>query len=96
MFQLIALGVTFGSAFIGFFGSRRFVRDRLRFVDAVQNRGVPLLAALGAAIVAAPIVWLLPIVGGGTALLFGASVGLGVSAGVKDVRRADYRLGSGL
>ena len=95
MFQLIALGVTIGSALFGYFGSRRFVRDRLRFVDAIQGRGVPILAALAACALAAPVVWLLPMVGGGTALLFGASVGLGVNAGVKDVRSADHRLGSG-
>ena len=34
MFELIALGLTLGSVFAGYFGARRFVSQRLRFVDA--------------------------------------------------------------
>jgi hypothetical protein len=36
---------------------------------------------------ATPIVWLLPLVGGGTALLFGGGVAMGVSAGARDIRK---------
>ena len=39
---------------------------------------------------AAPLVWILPIVGSGTALLFGVGVGAGVAAGAKDIRRRLY------
>jgi len=37
-------------------------------------------------------VWLLPLVGTGTALLFGLGVGAGVSSGARDIRK---RIGSG-
>jgi hypothetical protein len=39
-------------------------------------------------VLASPIVALLPIVGGGTALAFGLSIGVGVVNGQRDVRRA--------
>ena len=42
--------------------------------------------ATNSALVAAPIVFVLPVVGAGTAILFGASVGAGVARGAKDVR----------
>jgi hypothetical protein len=32
-------------------------------------------------------VWLLPLVGGGTAILFGAGVALGVSSGAREIRK---------
>ncbi|MFL5582769.1 MAG: hypothetical protein ACJ8AO_20585 [Gemmatimonadaceae bacterium] len=87
MFGLIALGATVAVALIGYFQSRRFVRERLRFVDAVvQGRWAPFAAAAGAALIAWPVVALLPLVGTGTALLFGASVGIGVAHGSRDAR----------
>ena len=87
MFGLIALGATIAAVIIGYTQSRSFVRDRLRFVDAVtQSKFAPVLAAAGAAVLAAPIVYFLPLVGAGTALLFGASVGVGVAHGSKDAR----------
>jgi hypothetical protein len=58
----------------------------------VQNAGVPVLAGAAAWLVALPIVGLLPLVGGMTAILFGVGVGAGVAAGAKDIRR---RLPSG-
>ena len=48
----------------------------------------PIVAGLGAALIAAPIVWMLPLVGAGTAIAFGLSVALGVAAGNKEVRRS--------
>ena len=87
MLGLIALGATIAAVVFGYFTSRRFVRDRLRFVDAVvQGRWAPFAAGALAALVATPVVALLPIVGTGTALLFGASVGVGVAHGAKDAR----------
>ena len=96
MIELIAIALTLGSAIGGYLASRRFVSERLRYVDAIQRPGIPLIAALGAAVVAAPVVWLLPIFGAGTALLFGAAVGAGVSAGRREIRKTEYRLPSGL
>lgn len=86
MIELLILGAAVGGIGAGYVKARRFVRERLRFVDAVQRPVVPVLAGGMAALVAAPVVWLLPVVGAGTALLFGAGMGLAVSHGAKDVR----------
>lgn len=95
MFEMIgflaAAAITTGAGIVGYVQSRMFVRSRLRFVDAVQSGKAPVLAGLGAAVVAAPLA-VLPFVGIGTAIVFGASVGAGVAAGARDIRR---RIGSG-
>lgn len=83
---LISLAAAVAATIAGYRQSRRFVRGRLRFVDAVQKPTAPLIAGAAAAAVALPIVALLPVVGPGTALLFGAAVGTGVSHGARDVR----------
>ena len=87
MFEIIGLLVAGGAAMGGFMKSKQFVRDRLRFVDRVYKRSAPWVAGIGAGLVAAPLVAILPIVGGGTALLFGIGVGLGVRSGVRDLKR---------
>jgi hypothetical protein len=87
MLGMIGLAATLAAVIIGYMNSRRFVRSRLRFVDAVQRRRTPWLAGVGATLVALPLAWLLPLVGTGTALLFGAAVGTGVAHGARDVRR---------
>ena len=92
MIETLIFGATVGSLAAGFIGARQFVRDRLRYVDAVQRRRVPWLAGGLAAIAAAPVVWILPVVGAGTAILFGASVGAGVASGVRHLRRTTYQL----
>lgn len=92
MFELLGLIATVAVAAVGYLQSRAFVRRRLTYVDAVQNAGVPVLAGAAAWLVALPIVGLLPLVGGMTAILFGVGVGAGVAAGAKDIRR---RLPSG-
>jgi hypothetical protein len=84
---LITLLMAGAAAVLGFSFSRNFVRRRLTYVDTVQNSIVPLLAGAGAAVAAMPVVWILPLVGGGTAILFGAAVAMGVAAGAKDIRR---------
>lgn len=92
MFELIGLIATVAVAALGYFQTRAFVRRRLAYVDAVQSAAAPILAGAGAWLLALPVVGLLPLVGGLTALLFGVGVGAGVAAGVKDIRR---RLPSG-
>jgi len=87
MFELIALGATLAAIIIGYTQSRSFVREKLRFVDAVvQSKLAPIVAGVLAAVVAAPLVAFLPLVGTGTALLFGASVGVGVAHGSRDAK----------
>lgn len=87
MFGLITLLVAGTAAVLGFSFSRNFVRRRLAYIDSVQSGVAPLLAGGAATIAALPVVWALPLIGGGTALLFGASVGAGVALGAKDIRR---------
>jgi hypothetical protein len=88
MFELLGLIASLAVVAIGYTQSRAFVRDRLRYVDIAQSPIAPVVAGLGAVVLASPIVALLPIVGGGTALAFGLSIGVGVVNGQRDVRRA--------
>lgn len=86
MIELLVLGVAAGGIGAGYVRARRFVRERLRFVDAVQRPGAPLVVGAVAICAAVPVVWLIPVIGGGTALLFGAGVGLAVRHGARDLR----------
>ena len=83
MFHFLAsitgLAMTVAVTALGFWQARRFTVNRLQYVDAVQNGLAPVLAGVGAAIVAIPVVMIVPLVGMGTALMFGLSVALGVS-----------------
>lgn len=90
MLSLLVLAVTLCLLVAAFAGSRRFVRERLRFVDAVQRRSAPLVAGAGALALGALLALVLPFVGIGTALSLGAAVALGVSAGARDIRRSAY------
>lgn len=92
LFSLLGLAITAAVTLIGYWQARQFTQNRLRFVDAVHKGTAPLLAGIGAAVVAAPIVWMVPLVGTGTALLFGAGVALGVNAGAREIRK---RIGAG-
>lgn len=86
MIELLFLGAAAGGIGAGYAKARRFVRERLRFVDAVHRPATPLIAGTVAAVAAAPVVWIVPVIGGGTALLFGAGVGLAVRHGARDLR----------
>jgi hypothetical protein len=85
-FQLIAIAISLALSAFGFSAARRYVRDRLKFVDAVQTMKAPIIAGLIGWAVLMPLTILLPFVGVGTAIVFGISVGLGVRAGAKDIR----------
>jgi hypothetical protein len=89
MTGLIALLLVIVATAGGFAWTRRYVRERLRFVDAVHRRTTPFVAGALAAVLATPLAWLLPFIGGGTVLLFAVAVGAGVAAGSRDVRRQD-------
>jgi hypothetical protein len=67
--------------------TRRFVRNRLRYVDAVQKGLAPWAAGGAAFLIGAVLVPLLPVVGIGTALTAGLAVGTGVAAGARDIKR---------
>ncbi len=90
--SLASVGIAGVSGAVGYLKARQFTEHKLRYVDGVHKAIVPLAAGVGAAVVAAPVVWLLPLVGAGTALVFGGGVAMGVSAGARDIRK---RLGAG-
>jgi hypothetical protein len=87
MFELIALAAAGAAGGWGYLQSRRFVRRRMRFVDAVQKPSAAMIAGTAAAAVALPVVALLPIVGAGTAVAFGVGIGAGVAHGARDVKQ---------
>ncbi len=87
MFQFLGLAASVAAAVFGYMTARRFVADRLRYVDGVHTIKAPIIAGVVAGLVAAPIVWLLPLVGAGTAVLFAASVAFGVASGSREVRK---------
>ena len=63
MLELLFAAGTGAATLFGYLKSRQFVRERLRFVDAAHKPTAPVVAGAAAAVVAAPVVWLLPIVG---------------------------------
>jgi hypothetical protein len=87
MLTLLWLSLNFIIAVAAFVVSQRFVEKRLRFVDAVQRPYAPFVAGAGAALIALPVVALLPVVSTFTALLVGAGVFAGVSTGAREIRR---------
>jgi len=91
MFTIISLALSFVIATIVAVllhaSTRRFVRSRLRYVDAIQ-RGIAPWAAGGATfLVSLVLVPFLPLVGLGTAITAALAVGSGVAAGARDIRQ---------
>ena len=84
---LIGMGAAAGAAGFGYLRSKSFVARRLRYVDAVQSPAAPFVAGAAATALATPVVWVLPIVGAGTAIVFGIATAAGTRAGVKQIRR---------
>ena len=89
MFELIGIGIAGAATVFGHLRSRRFVRRRLRYTSWVERPGLGIAAGVAAAVLAAPVVAVLPLIGPGTALLFGAGVGTGVSMGAREARDGD-------
>lgn len=83
----LAISIFVGLTAFGF--AREYVRNRLRFVDAVRHPLTPWIAGGAVALVAAPVVALLPIVGGGTALIAGAATAMGTASGVKAIKNGE-------
>lgn len=88
---VLSVGITLGVAWFGYGTARRFVRERLRYVEGALTGGAAIIAGAGAFVLAYPVAAILPIIGAGTALAFGLSVGLGTKAGASDVKNG-YRL----
>jgi hypothetical protein len=87
MLSLIGIGISIAIAVIAYVQTRDFVRSRLRYVDQVQRPLAPWIAGAGVALVCVPLAAFLPLVGAGTALVLGLSVGTAVAHGVRDIRR---------
>ena len=84
-FVLLSIGISLAVSSFGFAVARKYVRDRLKFVDAVHTMKAPVIAGLVGWAIAMPFT-LLPLFGLGTAIVFGLSVALGVRAGAKDIK----------
>ena len=87
---IISFAIAFFAAGLAFREARKFVRGRLRFVDAIQNPLAPILAGIGTALVVGLLAPIIPFVSAGTALSVGLAVGMGVSTGAKDAKNGYY------
>lgn len=85
LLTLISIGISLALTSFGFAVSRKYVRDRLKYVDAVQTMKAPIIAGLVGWAILMPFT-MLPFIGIGTAIVFGLSVGLGVRAGANDIK----------
>ncbi|HYJ78089.1 MAG TPA: hypothetical protein VEW03_00605 [Longimicrobiaceae bacterium] len=85
-FTITLVAATAATVF-GFLQARSFTRRKLQFVDAARSPAAPIVAGVGAALLALPVTWFIPFIAGGTAILFGAGVGAGVAAGKQDIVR---------
>ena len=86
--ELIPIGIAGAGAVYGHIKSRKFVRRRLRYTSWVEKPYLGVLSGVAAAIIAAPVVGIIPFLslGASTAVIFGAGVGTGVSMGAKEAR----------
>ena len=85
---MIELILAAGMAGYGYFKSRRFVRERLRFVEAVQRPAAPIAVGVATALATGVLVAVVPFIGGLTIpVLTGIGIGVGVSHGAKDSKR---------
>jgi hypothetical protein len=87
--ELVAFATATAASAAGYVKSRNFVEHRLRFVDGVQKPAAPFVAGGVATAVALSVVAVIPVVAGGSALLFGAAVGLGTRAGARRIRSTE-------
>lgn len=96
IFSTIAFIIAAVAAVFGYSAARKFVRDRLRYVEGAHKVTTPIIAGIGAYLIALIIVGFLPIVGIGTAISFALSVALGTAAGSREVKSGNLPyLGSG-
>jgi len=86
MIEFVFLAAAGAGMGLSYFRIRDFVSERLRFVDAAQRKATPWVAGIVAAFAASVIVPFLPILGGGTAIVFGIVTGTAVRSGQKQVK----------
>jgi hypothetical protein len=80
--------LTVAAGVVGYVFARNFVRNRLRFVDAIHSPWAPLTAGILAFVTTWPLA-LLPLLSVAPAVLFGIGIGLGTATGARMARRAD-------
>lgn len=86
---MIELALAAGAAYGGYRWTKNFFIKRLRFVPKARSKAAPIVAGAGAAIVAAPLFAVLPILTLGTAAALGAGVAGGVMAGERESKRTN-------
>ena len=84
---LFTAGVAGAEGIFGHTQARSFVGRRLRFTSFVEKPALGVVAGVAAAVIAAPVVALIPVIGAGTALVFGAGVGTGAALGAQDAKK---------
>ncbi len=84
---LAAAGIAGAAGIFGHTRARNFVGRRLRFTSLVEKPSLGVMAGVAATVVAVPVVAVIPVIGVGTALVFGAGVGTGAALGAKDAKR---------
>ncbi|MEO8032000.1 MAG: hypothetical protein ABJC74_05695 [Gemmatimonadota bacterium] len=89
MLDLLRLAIVAAAAVGGFVLTRNFVRNRLRFVEAVRQPWVPWVVGIVVIAIASPVVFFLPLVTKGAALLLGVGTGVGTASGVKALKRGE-------
>lgn len=85
---MLQMLLTLVAGITGYLMARNFVRNRLRFVDAIHAPWAPLVAGAAGFVLAWPVA-LLPLLGTAPAVVFGLGIGLGTAKGARMVRRAD-------
>jgi hypothetical protein len=85
---MLQLLLTVSAGLAGYIFARSFVRNRLRFVDAIHSGWAPLVAGALAFALAWPLA-LLPLVSVAPAIMFGIGTGLGTASGARIIRRGD-------
>ena len=84
----LELILALGLGGFGYFKTRKFVRERLRFVDVVQRPAAPVAVGVATGLAAGLAVFVLPFVGGLTIpILAGLGIGVGVRHGAKDSKK---------
>ena len=84
---LLTAGIAGAAGIFGHTRARSFVGRRLRFTSFVEKPSLGVVAGVAATVVAVPVVAVIPVIGVGTALVFGAGVGTGAALGAKDAKR---------
>lgn len=86
LWGLLGFVATLVAGIAAFTLAREFVRNKLRFVDAVKHPATPWLAGAAVLLVGLPIAGLLPLITAGTAIVAGLATGFGTASGVKALK----------